>query len=141
MKEIKKDEGRPTVMTPETIAKLEEVFAIGGSDEEAIFYAGITKTPFYAYQAEHPEFKERKEALKQKPFLKARQTIVKSLDDPEYAFKYMERKKKSEFAQRTELTGAGGEGIVLMPSEVIEKVTGYTPQNQNDTPSETINGN
>ena len=103
--------GRPTVMTKETIRKLEEVFAIGGSDSEACFYAGISKESLYAYCREHPEFTDRKESLKEKPILKARQTVVRSLDQPDYAFKYLERKKKDEFSPRQELTGKDGNPI------------------------------
>lgn len=91
------EEGRPTVMTPETISKLEEVFAIGGSDEEACFYADIGKSTLYNYQKEHPEFVERKEALKEKPILLARQTVVKSLTNPDIAMKYLEKKRRKEF--------------------------------------------
>jgi hypothetical protein len=35
----------------------------------------------------------------------ARQTIIKSLDQPEYAFEYMKRKKKDEFSERSEILG------------------------------------
>lgn len=101
------------MMTLENIRKLEEVFAIGGTDEEACFYAGICKDALYDYQNKHPEFTERKEALKERPILKARQTIVKALDDPEQAKWYLERKKKKEFAQRTELTGDEGAPILI----------------------------
>ncbi len=110
--------GRPTVMTKETIRKLEEVFAIGGSDSEACFYAGISKESLYAYCREHPEFTDRKESLKEKPILKARQTVVKSLDNPDYAFKYLERKKKDEFSPRSELTGKGGESLLLTEEQI-----------------------
>ena len=103
--------GRPTIMTDDTIKKLEEVFALGGSDSEACFYANISKQTLYNYQKEHPEFVDRKEALKEKPILKARQTVVRSLDNPDYAFKYLERKKKDEFSPRQELTGKDGESI------------------------------
>lgn len=99
--------GRPTEMTPETIDKLEQVFAIGGSDNEACFFAGIGKSTLYNYQNSHPEFVERKEALKEKPFLKARQTIFKSLDLPQYAFEYMKRKRKKEFGDTVDLTSDG----------------------------------
>lgn len=109
----KKSIGRPTIMTPETIAKLEEVFAIGGTDKEACFYADIAPQTLYSYQEQHPEFIDRKEALKERPVLKARQTVVKSLDDPKNAQWYLERKKKAEFAQRTELTGEDGEPIKI----------------------------
>lgn len=104
-------EGRPTVMTKETLNKLEEVFAIGGSDTEACFYADISPRTLYKYQEEHPDFIQRKEALKEKPILKARQTIVKALDNPQQAQWYLERKRKKEFAQRIENTGKDGEAL------------------------------
>lgn len=103
--------GRPTVMTPEVLAKLEEVFAIGGTDMEAIFYADISKDALYDYQNKHPEFTERKEKLKERPVLKARQTVVKALENPHDAQWYLERKRKNEFANRTELTGKEGNAI------------------------------
>ncbi len=94
--------GRPTVMTPETLHKLESVFAIGGTDMEACFFAGISPQTLYNYQADNPDFIERKEMLKEGPILKARQTVVDSLENPDYAFKYLERKKKDEFSTRVE---------------------------------------
>lgn len=99
------DIGRPTVMTPEIISKLEEVFSIGGTDEEACFYAGIGKTTLYNYQKEFPDYLERKDALKEKPILKARQTVVKALGDPNFAFKYLSKKRKNEFGDSIEVSG------------------------------------
>lgn len=97
--------GRPTIMTPEIVSKLEEVFSIGGSDEEACFYANIGKSTLYNYQQANPEFVERKEALKEKPILKARQTVVKSLEDANHAFRYLEKKRKKEFGNTIEISG------------------------------------
>jgi len=97
--------GRPTVMTNEVLRKLEEVFALGGTDAEAIFYAGISKTAFYEYCKDHPTFAERKESLKDTPILAARRTVVKALNDPNHAFKYLERKKKNEFGPGLEISG------------------------------------
>lgn len=97
--------GRPTVMTEEVIRKLEEAFALGATDGEAIFYAGISKTAFYDYCKEFPEFADRKEALKETPILKARRTVVNSLADPNNAFRYLERKKKNEFGNSIEVSG------------------------------------
>lgn len=105
--------GRPTVMTTETLNKLEEVFAIGGTDKEACFYANISHQTLYDYQKDHPEFVERKEALKEKPILKARQTIVKGLEEADNAKWYLERKMKKEFASRSEVTGANGEPLQI----------------------------
>lgn len=102
--------GRPTIMTEETVKKLEEVFVMGGSDSEACYFANISKQTLYTYQEKHPEFADRKEALKNWPTLKARRTVVSYLDDPNYAFKYLERKKKDEFGNNVDVT-SGGEPI------------------------------
>ncbi len=107
-------------MTPENIGKLEEVFAIGGSDGEACFYADISVDALYDYQKIHPEFTKRKEALKERPVLKARQTIVKALDNPEHAKWFLQRKRKAEFSERNEITGAEGKPLIL-PAEIIQK--------------------
>jgi hypothetical protein len=106
--------GRPTVMTTETVRKLEEVFAIGGTDEEACFYADISKQTLYDYQKKHPEYIDRKEQLKQKPFLKARQTIIKSLDNPQHAFEYMKRKKRLEFGDNVDVSSLGESVIPIL---------------------------
>lgn len=103
------DVGRPTVMTPEVLAKLEEVFALGGSDEEACFYADISTSSLYKYQQEYPDFTERKERLKETPVLKARRTVINSLDKPEHAFKFLERKKRKEFAPPAQSIEHSGE--------------------------------
>lgn len=98
--------GRPTVVTDEVLRKLEAAFALGCTDLEACVFADISKTALYDYQKSHPEFAERKEFLKEKPFLKARTTIIESLSDPNHAFKFMERKKKAEFGNNIEITGS-----------------------------------
>lgn len=119
--------GRPSVMTEETIGKLEEVFAIGGTDEEACFYADICKQALYDYQERNPSYVDRKEQLKQKPFLKARQTIVKSLDQPDYAFEYMKRKKKDEFSDKTTIEHEG-EVTINFTKELRERNKKYEPK-------------
>jgi hypothetical protein len=118
MAEVEKHAGgRPTKMTPEVVTKLEEVFALDGTVEEACFYAGISRNAYYEWIKAKPELNDRFEELRQRPFLKARQTIVKNLDQPEHAKWYMERKKKNEFAQRTEMTGEGGKDL---PTPIIQ---------------------
>lgn len=95
--------GRPTVVDEVTLQKLEEAFSLGCTDLEACLFANISKSTLYNYQNEHPEFVERKEDLKEKPVLKARTAVVKSLDDPNHAFKYLERKKRKEFGQQLDI--------------------------------------
>ncbi len=94
---------RPTVMTPETIAKLEEAFAWGCTDVEACLWANIAEKTLYLYQEKHPEFIQRKEALKETPVLDSRMTVSRAVKrDPDMAMKYLERKKKGEFSTRAE---------------------------------------
>ncbi len=121
--------GRPTKMTEIVIGKLEEAFAYGASDREACFYADINPDTLYAYQKEHPEFSERKEALKERPILAARQKVVQEIqNDVKNAQWYLERKRKDEFSLRQEVTGADGEklisglaGLVSEAQEVLDE--------------------
>lgn len=106
--------GRPPKINKDVLAKLEEAFLIGCTDEEACFYSSISVDALYNYQKKHPEFIVRKEQMKQKPFLKARKTIVENLHVPEHAKWYMERKKKVEFAARKEITDADGAPLKIV---------------------------
>jgi len=95
--------GRPTKMTDSLVKKLEEAFLLGCTDEEACFYADITRQTLTNYQNANPDFLDRKSALKQNPFFKARAALIKSFNDnPELALKYLERKKKDEFSLKQE---------------------------------------
>lgn len=103
------DVGRPTVMDQKTLDKLDEAFMLGCSDKEACLYADISPRTLYNYQKYNIEFLQRKEQLKETPVLQARKTVVESLkNSPSMAMQYLERKKKEEFAPRTELTGSEG---------------------------------
>jgi hypothetical protein len=105
-------------MTEAVLGKLNEAFAIGATDKEACFYADISPDTMYDYQLAHPEFIQRKEALKERPVLLARQTVVKAMvNDADLAFKYLERKAKNEFASRRELTGRDGADL---PTPVLD---------------------
>ena len=106
-------------LTEDTIRKLEEAFAIDASVKEACYYADISTDTYYRWIKEFPELSDKLERLREKPVLKARQTVVKSLDNPDYAFKYLERKKKDEFSLRSELTGPEGELLSPIKIEIV----------------------
>ena len=59
---------------------------------------------------ENSELSDKFQRLRNKPILKARQTVVQSLNEPSYAFKYLERRKKDEFGDNIDIT-TGGESI------------------------------
>jgi hypothetical protein len=101
--------GRKPKFTKEIIVKLEEVFLLGGSAEEACMVADISPTTFYKHIKEDPELAERFDTLKMFPILKARRAIVRSLDNPEYAYRFLEKKMKKEF----------GAEEVLPPNQLV----------------------
>lgn len=109
--------GRPSKFTPDTIKKLDEAFAMGCSDVEACLYADVSTVALWNYERRHRGFLKHKEALKEKPVLKARKTVIDSLNDPKTAQWYLERKKKSEFAERTEVSGVDGEPLLYIVEE------------------------
>lgn len=115
--------GRPTVMTPEIIDKLEEAFIMGSSDLEACLTAGIGKTTLYEYQKLNPDFAERKELLKNSPTLRARRTIAHQLEEGDVATAkwYLERKKKDEFSTSADLNlgGQNGENPIITRIERV----------------------
>ena len=98
--------------TPETLGKLDEVFAIDGTVEEACYYANISPSTYYEWTKEKPELVERFDRLRERPVLLARQTAVKFVNQSyANAMDYLSRKKKKEFATRSEMTGADGKDL------------------------------
>jgi len=95
-------------------------YKIDCTDEEACAYAGISLAQYKYFKELHPEFSDVKSACKQLPFLKARKTINEGLNEVENARWYMERKKKSEFSARTELSGPEGEGLNPIEITIVE---------------------
>jgi len=90
-------------ITDEILGKLEQAFAIGASDKEACFYADVNPDTLYQYQKRFPAFTERKEALKQRPILAARQKVIDDISkDVNTAKWYLERKMKNEFSTKVE---------------------------------------
>ncbi len=90
--------GRPTVMTDEAIRKIEEVAALDGSVAEMAYYAGIHPDTIYAHLKENKDFSDRITALREKPILKARQTVVQKMSESyQNAVDYLKRKRKLEF--------------------------------------------
>ena len=107
-KDGKFDTGRKQVVDDSVLQKLQTAFSLGCSDEEASSFAEIAVSTLYNYQKKNPDFLEWKQQLKEKPILKARNTVVKNLDDPKIALEYLKAKKKDEFGQRMEITGTDG---------------------------------
>lgn len=94
----------PNKLDEITVKKIEEALSMDCTIKEVCLYAGISKQTFYNWTESFPELKERFDLLRETPVLKARQTVVNSLTNPEHAFKYLERKKKKEFGNNVDIT-------------------------------------
>ena len=90
-----------------TVKKLEEVFAIDGSVEEACYYADISKQCLYNWYEDDPKFKIKVDRLRQRPVLKARQEVIKGLNCYSNAMDYLKRKKKLEFGDNIDVSTLG----------------------------------
>ena len=91
--------------TDAIIAKLEKAFSMGCAVNEALVYADICKDSYYRYLKKFPKFSERIELLKEKPILLARTEVVKGFsNNPEFSLKFLERKKKAEFAPHSSIS-------------------------------------
>lgn len=101
----------PSKLDDETVKIIEQYLAMDCSIEEVCLMANISKQTYYNWINSFPELKEKFDLLRATPFLKARKTIVDSLSNPQYAFEYMKRKKKAEFSERQEMTGADGKDL------------------------------
>jgi len=100
------DVGRPTVMDELTIKKLEDAYSNDATDEQACFLANISKQTLYNYQKEHPEFIDRKQALKNQIKYIAKRKILEAIekeDKPDTAKWYLEKKDKS-FKPKQDIT-------------------------------------
>jgi hypothetical protein len=107
---VNKD-GKFTKKTEDVVKRIEEAYAMDCSIKEVLIYANISKQTLYNWMEEDKEWKERLDELRSTPFLKARKTVIRGIEE-NYgnAMDYMKRKKKAEFGDNVDLT-SGGEKI------------------------------
>jgi hypothetical protein len=120
--------GRPTVMTPDVIAKLEDAFMFSFTDEEACFYANISVDALYDYQKENPEFAKRKKALKLSPNLAAKKELVSGIKgNLGQARWWAEKKMNNEFGDKTTIKHEGSIdfGDMVIEGDVEEAVDAF----------------
>ena len=107
-KKLKKEKnkgGRPTKLTQETIGKLEAAFAVDATVEEACFYANINPDTYYSWVKKNKKLSERFNALRNKPILLSRQTIVSKIPESyQNAMDYLKRKRRAEFGDSQDIT-------------------------------------
>lgn len=97
--------GRPTKLTPEVLAKLDTYFMAAMTDEEACQLAGIDPSNLWRYCEKNPEYRKRKEMLKQNTTGRAKQVVRMAILDKDVkaSMWWLERKAKAEFGNSTKL--------------------------------------
>ena len=91
---------------------------VGLSDRKATVYAGISLQTLYNYAKRHKGFLERKEALKERPDIKAQFTVVSQLGDANHAWKWLE-KKVPEFKPTQKIEHSGE--VTLVQDELTDE--------------------
>ena len=74
-----KKTGRPSVVTADTITKLESIFKIGGNDEEAINYAGIGNRTYYDHLEKDESFRSKMMSAKNYSNIAAKNIVVDAI--------------------------------------------------------------
>ncbi len=106
--------GRPTKLTPKTVTKLMAAFNKGYNDDEACFYADISRNSFYRWYREDADFRDKIAQAKLQPNLHAKELVIDAIEggDVNAAKWWLERKAKSEFGTRSEVAL---EGSIVIP--------------------------
>ena len=98
-KKTGKPVGRPSKITKEVVAKLEQAYKIGANDTEACLNAGIDRSTLFRYEKENEDFCNKKAEWKRQPILKAKFSVYKGLDDPKLALDYL-KLRDDEFSPK-----------------------------------------
>lgn len=95
----------PIKWNENVLERLRQAFAIGCSVTEACLYAEIDVKTFYNHCPVNSETFQSLKALRDKPLLKARQTVYNSLGQPDTARWYLEKKAREEFGSKLQIDG------------------------------------
>lgn len=132
--------GRPTVITPEVLNKLQQAFLRGYSNRAACIYADLVEGTYYKYCKENPEFIKKKEAWQENPVSLARDAVYNSLveGDVQTAKWTLERKCKDEYSLRVENINQETTEIPLRDNERMKEIKKLVGKHENSEKSEPL---
>jgi acyl-CoA hydrolase len=78
---VKEGKGRPTVMTPEALSKIEEGAKRNYNHVQMALSADIGYSTFARYLEQNPDFREKIDALRNQPSMLAKDNVYNSLID------------------------------------------------------------
>lgn len=108
---VTRPEGRPTKKDESTVAKLIEIFKIGGNVEEASSTAGINKTTYYRWLEDDPSFATEMESAQHYADIKAKNLVVKTIveDENDTNAKWWLEKREFKNNPTTQVAIQGGD--------------------------------
>ena len=114
--------GRPTKMTPETINKLEQAFALGCPKTIACEYAGISTETLNKYEHKNPAFPDRIKQLQGLVGMQARKAVADAIKrgDARVAVDYLKRKHREEFSEKLHTEHSGAVGFKTLLEQIID---------------------
>jgi hypothetical protein len=92
--------GRPTIITPSTVQKLEHALRDGFSVDMACHVSGISRSTYYAHIDRDATFSHKMELAQDWVTQRAKQVVAQAIDsgDLKAAQWWLERKSRAEFA-------------------------------------------
>lgn len=109
--------GRPSKYTDEIIKSLVKSFEDGSTITEACNIAGISRQSYYDWMELHNDFSDKILIAQEYPDYVAKSLVVSAMKkgDVETGKWWLERRIKSEFSTRNELTGKDGSQLLPQP--------------------------
>ena len=74
-----KEAGRPTKYCDEVVKKIESIYQLGGTVEEALSYAQISKPTYYEWLERYPDFLTKVESAQHYADIAAKRVVVKAI--------------------------------------------------------------
>lgn len=118
------------------LTKLVDAYKFYATDDQACFYAGISLTQLSYFQELHPDFYRIKHLAKQDPGLRAKKTIVTSLDKDRDTARWWTERTEKEFNPKLENTN-GGKDLYDGLTKEIKDLGEQLRNNKNDNKPDT----
>ena len=119
-------------LTPEAIQKLEQLYSLDASLGEMCSYLDVSDQTIYNWKKVNPELFGKLERMRDKPTLKARQTVIQKFTESySNAMDYLKRKKKIEFGDSVEVNA----NVKVEKLEAIQEATKKILNEQDSTVS------
>lgn len=96
-------------LTRDTVGKLAQSFAIGGTVPEACYYAGIHRDTYYDWCKKFPTLSDYFDSIRQRLPLRAKQNISDAIENKDINMSrwLIERKQPGEYGETVKLEHAG----------------------------------